>query len=87
MSALKDAWRIFTGRNIQLRSLKVAVVVGSVLNVINQGAEILRFDANLIKIALTFCVPYCVPSYGAVTALLDTGSAGAAGQSGGQSAP
>lgn len=71
MSLLEDAWRVFTERNIQLRSVKVAAVVGSVLNLINQGAEILLLEADLIKIGLTFCVPYCVASYGAVSARLD----------------
>lgn len=74
-SVLENAWRVFTERNIQLRSLKVAVLVGAVLNLINQGAEILLFEANLMKIGLTFCVPYCVASYGAVSARLEKGRA------------
>lgn len=47
-------------------SLKTAVVVGIVLNVINQGDHILslRLDQiNWIKFALTFLVPFLVATY------------------------
>jgi len=50
------------------RSLLVAVVVGTVLNLINQGDALIghgHFDP--VKAALTFAVPYCVATYGAVS--------------------
>lgn len=49
------------------RSLKVALIVGAVLNIINQG-DALFGDAqlNFTKMILTFVVPYCVATYGAV---------------------
>lgn len=55
------------------RSLRVAAVVGSILVAINYGDRIVagtlgRLD--LAKIALTYCVPYCVATYAAVSALL-----------------
>jgi hypothetical protein len=49
------------------RSLYVALVVGTVLNLINQGDAL--FGAGPIdwlKVALTYCVPYLVCTYGAV---------------------
>ncbi|MFC3677142.1 nitrate/nitrite transporter NrtS [Ferrovibrio xuzhouensis] len=50
------------------RSLLVAVFVGTVLNLINQGDAALSGGAiNWTKIALTFAVPYCVATYGAVS--------------------
>ncbi len=50
------------------RSLWVALVVGTILNLINQGdALIAGRPLNLIKLALTYIVPYCVCSYGAVS--------------------
>ena len=50
------------------RSLFVALIVGTVLNLINQG-EVLFGDGklNLAKIVLTYAVPYCVATYGAVS--------------------
>jgi hypothetical protein len=46
----------------------VALVVGTILNLINQGDALLagrRLD--LVKLALTFIVPYFVSTYGAVS--------------------
>jgi hypothetical protein len=50
------------------RSLFVALIVGTVLNLINQG-EVLFGDGkiNLVKIVLTYAVPYGVATYGAVS--------------------
>lgn len=59
-------------RGIVRRSLILAAIVGTILNMINQG-DALFAGATLVvwKIALTYCVPYCVATYGAVTARLD----------------
>jgi hypothetical protein len=50
------------------RSLFVALFVGTVLNLINQG-DVLFDDGklNLAKFFLTYAVPYCVATYGAVS--------------------
>ncbi|WP_454634920.1 nitrate/nitrite transporter NrtS [Bradyrhizobium cenepequi] len=46
----------------------VAVIIGTILNLINQGDSALRGGSlNWTKIALTFLVPYCVATYGAVS--------------------
>ena len=51
------------------RSVVVAVVVGTLLNAINQGDAIVAGDAvNWIKIALTYMVPFCVATFGAYSA-------------------
>ena len=53
---------------VPTRSLVVAIIVGTVLNLINQGAALIghgHFDP--VKAALTFAVPYCVATYGAVS--------------------
>ena len=59
-------------RGIVRRSLILAAIVGTILNVINQG-DALFAGTHLVawKIALTYVVPYCVATYGAVTARLD----------------
>jgi hypothetical protein len=46
----------------------VALIVGATLNVINQGDALFgEGHLNLTKIVLTFAVPYCVATYGAVS--------------------
>ena len=52
------------------RSLIVAVVVGTILTLLNQGDNI--FTGNwrndlYWKIPLTYCVPFCVATFGALT--------------------
>jgi hypothetical protein len=50
------------------RSFLVAVVVGTILNVINQGGALLAFaPINWFKIILTYLVPYSVCTYGAIS--------------------
>lgn len=52
-------------------SFNVALVVGSILNLINQGDALLGLAAiSWPKIILTFLVPYGVSTYGAVSAKL-----------------
>jgi hypothetical protein len=65
---IKAARKALSGP-VAVRSLWVAVVVGTVLNVINQGAEIVSGGTiNFLKLALTYAVPFCVASYGAYSA-------------------
>jgi hypothetical protein len=53
---------------IPKRSALVAVVVGTILNLINQGDALLGHrPVDLVKVVLTFLVPYCVATYGAVS--------------------
>jgi len=53
---------------IPRRSIYVALVVGTVLNLINQGDAIFSAMAiNWSKIVLTYMVPYAVSTYGAVS--------------------
>ncbi|MFG1282646.1 MULTISPECIES: nitrate/nitrite transporter NrtS [Xanthobacter] len=57
-----------TQSGIPCRSFLVAVVVGTILNLINQGdAAVGGGSVNWTKIGLTFLVPYCVATYGAVS--------------------
>lgn len=58
--------RIACRRPIALAALKVAAVVGLLLNAINQGGRILQGDApQWGQLLLNFVVPYCVSSYSA----------------------
>ena len=50
------------------RSLVMALIVGTILNLINQGDALFgAAHLSMIKIVLTYAVPYCVATYGAVS--------------------
>ena len=54
--------------------MAVALVVGTILNLINQGDVIFTGGpVNVAKMVLTFAVPYCVATYGAVSYRLRAG--------------
>ncbi len=58
-------------RPVDLNALKTALVVGTVLTLINQGDVLLRGVVSLgvlAKIALTYVVPYVVSTAGALGA-------------------
>lgn len=56
---------------VPLCSLKVALVVGTMLNVINQADALLgHAQIDWIKLLLTYLVPFGVSTYGAVSANL-----------------
>ena len=48
-------------------ALMTALVVGTILTSINHGDVIIKGESiNYIKILLTYCVPFCVTTWGAV---------------------
>ena len=68
MNAREAAKRTLTGKALT-RSLIVALVVGTALNLINQGPEMLSGKWPLMwKLALTYVVPFLVASYGSYAA-------------------
>lgn len=71
MSMLKTVCLCAVSDGIPRRSFYVALVVGTILNLINQGDAILGAAfVNWLKIVLTYVVPYAVCTYGAVSAQL-----------------
>jgi hypothetical protein len=65
-----ESWATLAlGHGVPRRSLLVALVVGTILNVINQS-DVLWGNADIdsLKLGLTYAVPYLVATYGAVTA-------------------
>ena len=68
MSHWSKIVRICVSDGVPKRSLLVAIFVGTVLNLINQGDALIGYGHfDPIKAALTFAVPYCVATYGAVS--------------------
>lgn len=71
-----DAVRLALAWPIAKRSMLVTVVVGSILNLINQGdALFYGSPIELWKIGLTYCVPFCVATFGASCAIASKMSA------------
>jgi len=57
---------IAISKPIVSRAIKVALIVGTALNLINQGSTIISFDIvhlSLVKFTLTYLVPYSVTTY------------------------
>jgi hypothetical protein len=68
LSKWKLACQCATSDGVPRRSLWVALIVGTVLNLINQGDALVALSGiNWFKLALTYCVPYVVCTYGAVS--------------------
>ena len=61
----------FFRRETIIRAIKVALVVGPILIIINHHDSILNYELSnhlYFKIALTFLVPYCVSAYSSAQA-------------------
>jgi hypothetical protein len=66
-----DWVRLALRRDIVSRSLKVGLVVGTILAAINHGERLLALDLDrdmLLKIILTYLVPYSVSTWASVQA-------------------
>ena len=64
---MRDAIRICMRREYLRRTIRIALVVGTILTAINQGDVILGGDATAltwIKMALNYCVPFVVSNLG-----------------------
>ena len=67
-TTLKVAFRYSLADGVPVRSFCAALLVGTILNLINQGDGLLgSAPINWIKIILTYFVPYAVSTYGAVS--------------------
>jgi len=65
---LSHIWHFAIGGGVPKRSAVVAIIVGTVLNLINQGDALLHgLPINGFKLVLTYIVPYLVATYGAVS--------------------
>lgn len=72
MSPMSQPLHLRIPRTVLLRSAKVAVVVGTVLNLINQSDAVFgSAESDLVKAGLTYCVPFFVAMYGALSATRD----------------
>jgi hypothetical protein len=68
LSRLSAIFLCCVGNGVSRRSFAVALIVGTILNLINQGDAVFGGTSlNLTKLLLTYVVPYCVATYGAVS--------------------
>ena len=68
MTRSKALRRTFSWPSVR-RSLMVALIIGTLLNAINQGPEILSGHWPILwKLVLTYFVPFAVASYGSYAA-------------------
>lgn len=80
LRGLRLVWHLASSDGVPLRSLKVALVVGTALNLINQGDALFgAAPVNWFKLMLTFAMPYAVSTYGAVAVRWDAALAEVAG--------
>ncbi len=66
-------WVIASSSRVVITSLKVSLLVGTILALINHGESILQMSLSresVFKILLTYLVPYGVSTYSAVKTTL-----------------
>jgi hypothetical protein len=63
---MRSLFQVACSGKIVKNSLRIALVVGSILNLVNQGSAILAGTGiSWIHVSLNYLVPYCVASYSA----------------------
>lgn len=63
---MRRLFQVACSRRIAKNSLRISLVVGGVLNVINQSEAIMAGEGvSWAHLMLNFMVPYCVASYSA----------------------
>ena len=70
-------WHLATRQAVVQRALRIALIVGTLLIIINHGPALLSGDLSpmrVLQILLTYLVPYGVSTYSSVMASRDTSS-------------
>ncbi len=69
---MKSWLAVACGRSVRARAIKVALIVGSILALINHGEGLLAGTLTIkawVQIGLTYLVPYCVSTHASVQAM------------------
>ena len=73
-AARSRAWDIALSSAVVRLAVRTALFVGTLLNLINQGDVVFgRAELDLLKLLLTYAVPYCVATYSATSITLRRG--------------
>jgi hypothetical protein len=70
-STPRQAARLWFARSTLRKTVKIAIVVGTLLSLINQGSVIAGGDATSatwVRVGLNYIVPFCVSSIGFLSA-------------------
>lgn len=70
----KELWQHAISRPVLTTAIRIALVVGTILALINHGPSLLEGQMTAqqwLQIALTYLVPYCVSTYSSVKILLE----------------
>jgi hypothetical protein len=70
-STYGEAFHLWFARTTLRKTIKIALVVGTLLSLINQGSVIAGGDATTatwIRVGLNYVVPFCVSSLGFLSA-------------------
>ena len=71
----KSFWQLLFCKKSFTRALKISLIIGTLLTIINQGDMILAgILPPLWKIILTYMVPFCVSSYSSAKLLHEINS-------------
>jgi len=63
---MRALFQVACSARIVKNAIRIALVVGTILNLVNQGGAILAGSGiSWSHVALNFLVPYCVASYSA----------------------
>ena len=66
-AAAPDFSQLAFGNGTPKKAIMTALVVGTILTTINHGDVILAGNSPyFLKIILTYCVPYCVTTWGSI---------------------
>ena len=69
---MRETFELVTRRDVVVRALRVALLVGTVLIAINHGDRILNGSVaqlDFLKMILTYFVPYGVSTFSSVAAI------------------
>ena len=68
LETLWEIARYSAANGVPRRSFILAIIVGTIINLINQGDVLMAGEPlNWLKIGLSYILPYCVATYGAVS--------------------
>ncbi|MGE3727032.1 MAG: nitrate/nitrite transporter NrtS [Candidatus Sericytochromatia bacterium] len=73
MNSVYPFFKVALSAKILINSFKIALVVGTVLNLINQGSALTSGQGiSWLYVFLNFCVPFCVATYSAAKNQMDS---------------
>lgn len=75
MLAQQGFLRIAFSRQVLPRAVRVALIVGTILALINHGDKLITFSLvsmDVLKVVLTYFVPYSVSTWSSVNAIRET---------------